>query len=109
MSFVGSRAASASYGVAIAATRESLRSGARAASTAAWNSGLVAVSVSLEKMSVNVAAPARGSSRSMRREARPDSEVSMNPPDCSLPPCDAIAAEATSRRTERMSTIQRNR
>ena len=48
-----------------------------AASTAARNSALVAVSVSLEKMSVNVAAPARGSSRSMSRDARPDSDLDL--------------------------------
>jgi len=85
MSLVGSSAVP-SYGVTIGATRGSLRSGASAASTAARNSGLVAESVSLERISVNVAAPALGSSRSISREARPDSEVSMKPPDCSFPP-----------------------
>jgi hypothetical protein len=70
---------------------------------------LVAVRVSLEKMSVNVAAPARGSSRSMRREARPDSEVSMKPPDCSFPPWMTTKAEARSRTPETARTGQRRR
>ena len=85
MSCVGSLAVP-SYGVTIVAMRESLRRGASAESTAARNSGLVPERVSLEKIRVNVPPPARGSSRSMSRDARPDSEVSMKPPDWSFPP-----------------------
>ena len=69
-----------SYGVASESTRESVLTWAIAASTAARNSGLVAVSVSDEKIRVKVEPPARGSSFWMSFDARPDSAVSMNPP-----------------------------
>ncbi len=66
--------------------RGSERSGCSAASTAVRNSGLAAVSVSLEKISVKVEPPERGSSFSMSFDARPDSAVSMKPPLSSVPP-----------------------
>src|SRR5207247_195923 len=94
MSMVGSGTVP-SYGVTMLAIRRSARSGESAASSAVRNSGLFASSVGLEKMSVKVDPPDRGSSRSMSWEARPDSDVVISPPDSSFPPCAATKAEAT--------------
>jgi len=109
-SFENPRAASvlvASYGVMIVSTRGSVRSGEIAASTAARNAGSFASSVSLEKISVNVEPPTRGSSCSISFDARPDSAVSMKPPLSSFPPCEAMKPEATRSATEMASTGQR--
>ena len=108
MSCVGSTAGP-SYGVTIVATRGSLRSSASASSTAARNSGVFALGESLEKMSVKVDPPERGSSRSMSCEARPDSDVEISPPDCSFPPPAATAMEASSTIPETARTHQRRR
>src|SRR5205823_6798888 len=55
------------------------------------------------------AAPALGSSRSISRDARPDSEVSMKPPDCSFPPWITMNIDARSRTPETARTGQRCR
>src|SRR5207247_4458921 len=83
--------------------------GGSAATTAARNSALVASSVELEKMSVNVEPPDRGSSRSMSWEARPDSDVVISPPDSSFPPCAATKTEATRSSPDIPKTHQRCR
>ena len=80
-----------------------------ASPTAFWNSRVFQARVGDEKISVKVEPPARGSSRSMSFDARPDSAVSMNPPLSSLPPCPAMKPDATSMPIETMSTIHRKR
>jgi hypothetical protein len=105
---VGSRTF-VSYGVRIVSTRGSVRSETSAASAAARKSGSFALRLLLEKISVNVDPPTIGSSCSIRRDARPDSAVSMNPPLSSFPPRPAIKPDARRRRMERMRTGQRLR
>src|SRR6266850_1486062 len=98
-----------SYRVLIVSMRGSVRIGTSAASTAARKSGSFALSVSLEKISVNVEPPTMGSSCSMRRDARPDSAVSMKPPLSSLPPRPAMKPDARRSAIETARTGQRCR
>jgi len=98
MSRVGSRACSV-VGVTIGRdARVAAKRGEDRVDGCLGNSGLVAESVSLERMSVNVAAPARRKlTLDQPRTRGPDSEVSMKPPDCSFPPWMTMKIEARSR------------